>query len=69
MFLVSCLQFLIKEAKEKSLVRFNHDYIGAMLTLAQGNITHAVKKCNMDRQAVQQVLKRYGIAPEHFRSQ
>lgn len=56
-----------KEAKEKILTRFNHNYIGAMLTMTGGNITRAAKRCAMDRQALQQIMKRYAIDPDRFR--
>lgn len=56
-----------KEAKEKILHEFNHDYIGAKLSLNNGNITQAAKQCHMDRQALQQIIKRFNIDPEHFR--
>ena len=57
-----------KEAKEKVLHEFNRDYIGAKLSISNGNITHAARQCNMDRQALQQIMKRYGIDPDSFRS-
>jgi len=56
-----------REAKEKFLHGFNHDYIGAKLSMTQGNITQAAKQCSMDRQALQQIMKRYNIDPAHFR--
>ena len=56
-----------KAAKEKLLHKFNHDYIGAKLSVADGNITQAAKQCNMDRQALQQIMKRFSIDPEPFR--
>ncbi len=56
-----------KEAKEKMLHEFNHDYIGAKLSVNKGNITQAAKQCNMDRQALQQIIKRFNIDPENFR--
>jgi len=56
-----------KAAKEKILHEFNHNYIGARLSMANGNITRAAKKCNMDRQALQQIMKRFDIDPEPFR--
>ena len=56
-----------KEAKEKLLHEFNHDYIGARLSITNGNITQAAKQCHMDRQALQQIMKRFNIDPELFR--
>jgi DNA-binding NtrC family response regulator len=56
-----------KEAKETMLTRFNHDYVGAMLSRTSGNITQAARHCGLDRQALQQIMKRFGIDPEDFR--
>ncbi|SDT89950.1 sigma-54-dependent transcriptional regulator [Desulfobacula phenolica] len=56
-----------KEAKEKILREFNHDYIGARLSMSKGNITRAAKHCRMDRQALQQIMKRFDIDPKLFR--
>ncbi len=56
-----------KDAKEKALHDFNHDYIGALLSMTNGNITQAAKKCNLDRQGLQQIMKRFSIDPEQFR--
>ena len=56
-----------KEAKEKILHEFNHNYIGAKLSMTTGNITRAAKHCHMDRQALQQIMKRFDIDPELFR--
>nr|WP_319490480.1 sigma-54 dependent transcriptional regulator [uncultured Desulfobacter sp.] len=61
-------QLTYKEAKETTLTQFNHNYIGAMLAMTQGNITQAAKRCAMDRQALQQIMKRYAIDPEKFRN-
>ena len=56
-----------KAAKEAVLTRFNHDYIGALLSLTGGNITQAAKKCGLDRQALQQIMKRFNVDPSDFR--
>lgn len=56
-----------KEAKEKILQEFNHDYIGAKLSMTTGNVTQAAKHCQMERQALQQIMKRYEIDPDNFR--
>ncbi|WP_300455391.1 sigma-54 dependent transcriptional regulator [Desulfobacula sp.] len=56
-----------KEAKERILREFNHDYIGARLSMSKGNITQAARHCHMDRQALQQIMKRFDIDPESFR--
>lgn len=56
-----------KEAKEKVLSEFNHDYIGAQLTMTRGNVTQAARQCAMERQALQQIMKRFAIDPDFFR--
>ncbi len=56
-----------KQAKETVLIRFNHEYVGAMLSSSNGNITQAARRCGLDRQALQQVMKRFGIDPDDFR--
>ena len=56
-----------REAKEKILHEFNHDYIGAKLAMSNGNIAQAARQCGMDRQALQQIMKRFDIDPDHFR--
>lgn len=56
-----------KQAKETMLTRFNHEYVGARLSSANGNITQAARRCGLDRQALQQVMKRFDIDPDDFR--
>ncbi len=56
-----------KDAKETMLTRFNHEYVGALLSMTNGNITRAARHCGLDRQALQQVMKRFGINPDDFR--
>jgi len=60
-------KLLYKEAKEQILNDFNHDYIGALLSATNGNVTQAAKKCNLDRQGLQQIMKRFSIDPTQFR--
>jgi DNA-binding NtrC family response regulator len=56
-----------KQAKETVLTRFNHEYVGAKLSTSSGNITQAARHCGLDRQALQQVMKRFGIDANDFR--
>ena len=56
-----------KAAKEKMLREFNHAYVGARLSVSGGNVTHAAKKSGLDRQALQQIMKRFEINPDRFR--
>ncbi len=56
-----------KAAKEKVLREFNSGYIGSVLKKTGGNVTRAARMCGMERQALQQVMRRYGISAEDFR--
>jgi DNA-binding NtrC family response regulator len=56
-----------KLAKEKHLHHFNHAYIGHLLAASNGNITQAARTCGMERQALQQIMRRYGIDAEKYR--
>ena len=56
-----------RQAKEQTLDQFNHTFIGELLTLNQGNVTQAAKQCGLERQALQQIMKRYGIKADRYR--
>jgi DNA-binding NtrC family response regulator len=57
-----------KKAKEETLRHFNHAYIGQLLTASQGNVTQAAKAGGMERQALQQIMRRYGIDAGKYRN-
>ena len=56
-----------KTAKETLLKQFNHNYIGSLLSLTGGNVTQAARKCGLERQALQQIMKRFDIAADKYR--
>jgi DNA-binding NtrC family response regulator len=56
-----------REAKESVLQAFNADYIGALLRRTGGNVTRAAGKCGLERQSLQQIMRRYGISAEDYR--
>ncbi len=56
-----------KSAKEKTLLNFNNAYVGHMLTISKGNITQAAHACGMERQALQQIMRRYKIDADKYR--
>jgi len=56
-----------KQAKESNLKAFNSAYIGHMLSQNKGNVTQAAKSCGLERQALQQIMRRYGISAEPYR--
>jgi DNA-binding NtrC family response regulator len=57
-----------KTAKEKTLLHFNQAYIGHLLALNDGNVTQAARTSGMERQALQQIMRRYGIDAAKYRS-
>jgi DNA-binding NtrC family response regulator len=57
-----------KKAKEQVLVNFNSSYINNLLTKSNGNVTQAAGLCGLERQALQQIIRRYGIKAGPFRS-
>lgn len=56
-----------KEAKERLLRDFNHEYISGLLSADHGNISAAARRCGLERQALQQIMRRYDIKAEPFR--
>lgn len=57
-----------RQAKEAVLRAFNANYIGALLRETEGNVTRAAKKCGLERQSLQQIMRRYDICAEDYRS-
>jgi len=57
-----------KAAKEKNLQNFNNAYIGHLLATHNGNITQAANACGMERQALQQIMRRYDIHADKYRT-
>ena len=56
-----------RRAKEEVLIHFNHSYISKLLTRCRGNVTKAAGECGLERQALQQIMRRYGIKADAFR--
>jgi DNA-binding NtrC family response regulator len=56
-----------KTAKEQTLQQFNHAYIGRLLTQSKGNVSQAARLCGIERQALQQIMRRYGIKADPYR--
>ena len=56
-----------REAKEQALAHFHNSYLPAILREHQGNITHAARASGLDRQALQRLLRRYGVQSSTFR--
>lgn len=64
----ACRELSYKKAKEETLHQFNCNYIGHQLSETGGNVTRAAKNCGLERQALQQIMRRYGIKSDQFRS-
>ena len=58
---------LYKEAKEKNMQQFNNAYIGRLLAETGGNVSQAARMCGLERQSLQQIMRRYGIAADEYR--
>jgi DNA-binding NtrC family response regulator len=56
-----------KEAKQQSLQKFNAYYIGRLLADCKGNVSQAARQCGLERQALQQIMRRYGIRADEYR--
>jgi len=56
-----------RDAKEQTLQQFNAAYIGKLLSDSSGNVSKAARKCELERQALQQIMRRYGIKAEVYR--
>ncbi len=62
------LELPYKKAKEKMLHRFNHLYVGSLLRSSSGNVSQAARQCGLERQALQQIMKRFDIDAALFRT-
>ena len=56
-----------KKAKEQTLKDFNYTYLSNLLTSNKGNVSQAARQCGMERQALQQIMRRYQIKADDFR--
>ncbi len=60
-------QLLYRDAKEDALRRFHTTYLGKLLEATQGNVSQAAQRCGLERQGLQQIMRRYGIRAENYR--
>jgi len=58
-----------KEAKVQVLERFHSQYLSDILARNHGNVTKAARECGLERQALQQVMRRYGISSREFQTE
>jgi DNA-binding NtrC family response regulator len=56
-----------REAKQQIMEQFNAKYISHMLQQNGGNVTRAARQCGLERQSLQQIIKKCGIDPNDFR--
>jgi len=57
-----------KAAKEQTLKLFNHSFIGRLLEAYNGNVSKAARQCGLERQALQQIIRRYQINADEYRN-
>jgi len=57
-----------KAAKEQTLKLFNHSFIGRLLEAHNGNVSQAARQCGLERQALQQIIRRYQINADEYRN-
>ncbi len=56
-----------REAKEKVLERFTVRYLTGLLEQTGGNVTRAAQQAGIERQSLQQLLKKYALSADRFR--
>ena len=56
-----------KEAKSQALREFHQAYLEQILRRSDGNISRAAQLCGIERQYLQQVLKKYHVDAREFR--
>ena len=56
-----------KQAKQRYLEKFNRDYLGELLSSCKGNVSQAARMCGLERQALQQIMRRYGVRADEYR--
>jgi transcriptional regulator with GAF, ATPase, and Fis domain len=57
-----------RTAKESILKKFSTAYFSRLLERNQGNVSATARDCGLERQSLQQLLKRYGISAKQFRN-
>jgi DNA-binding NtrC family response regulator len=61
------LQLPYREAKDLLVRRFSVAYLRAMLERCRGNVSAAARQSGMERQAMQRLMRRYGVQADEFR--
>jgi transcriptional regulator with GAF, ATPase, and Fis domain len=55
------LEMPFKEAKDAVVAKFERDYLIALLEWANGNVSRAARKANLDRMYLHRLLQRHGL--------
>ncbi|MCP4340665.1 MAG: sigma-54-dependent Fis family transcriptional regulator, partial [Desulfobulbaceae bacterium] len=55
------------DAKAEIITRFSTSYLRNLLTKHGGNVTNAATDCCLERQALQRIMRRYGIISSDFK--
>ncbi|HBI14978.1 MAG TPA: sigma-54-dependent Fis family transcriptional regulator [Desulfobulbaceae bacterium] len=55
------------KAKAEVVKQFSMTYLRQLLAANQGNVTAAARQCGLDRQALQRIMRRYGILSNDYR--
>jgi len=56
-----------RQAKQEAMTRFHRDYVGEALRLTDGNVTRAALQMGLERQSLQQIIKKYGLSSRDFK--
>ncbi len=56
-----------RDARREVLASFNIEYISNLLRRSQGNVSLAAQSAGMERQSLQHIMRKYGIASAAFR--
>ncbi|MHB8810773.1 MAG: sigma-54-dependent transcriptional regulator [Desulfobulbaceae bacterium] len=57
------------EAKAEVVKQFSITYLRQLLAAHQGNVTAAARQCGLERQALQRIMRRYGVVSNDFRAE
>ena len=57
------------EAKAEVVKQFATTYLRQLLAAHQGNVTAAARQCGLERQALQRIMRRYGVVSNDFREE
>ena len=56
-----------RDAVEQAQERVSREYLVALLTEFNGNVTKAAARAGMERESLHRLLKKHGLRPDHFR--